>query len=158
MERPSGFRGGQGGGRPPAPELRLPEDYLIHGYFDANSNLREVLIIAHAKACAGVFGHYANGRKRLKNSQLRRFFNHARALEMKLIQMGEDHFPAIRLDILKLLPMALYANSREKVPDRFVTFMEKNVERIHTIRDFREGFLPHFEAVVAYFYYMYPKE
>lgn len=145
-----------GKGQPPRPLApRLPANYLTKGYFDQSGNLHEELIIDHAQQCARAFGARETLNK-MGTSQLRRFFGHARAAEMKL-NMTND-FPAAKLEIKKLIPFASEASSKRKVPECFLEFIEKNVHLVQDEKSFRKGFMQHFEAVVAFFYYLYPKQ
>lgn len=86
----------------------------------------------------------------LTTAQLRRFFQHCRALESKL-RYGAS-WGDVRADFLRLDAAAADAFGKEpkKIPDLFYDFIRKNVAAVKDEKDFLKGFLPHFEAVVAF--------
>jgi len=160
--RPQGGSGSGGGGerrggapRDSAPPRRdaiprggLPEDYLIGlrgGYFDAEGNLRPELIVTQARQVADLLA----GRG-LSTGALRRFFGLARRAE-RYLNTGAS-FPRVRNDLLDMKARAFDAQKRDVVPPAFREFIDENVERaVASERAFRNGFLKHFEYVVAWF-------
>jgi CRISPR-associated protein Csm2 len=135
-----------------APYESLPPEYLTtlpQGYFDADGHLWEGFITKLASDVAKSFG------TRLKNHQLRRFYGHAKAAENRL-KMTND-WEAVNVDVKRLEPYVSEAKGKDKIPQSFYDFMEKNIKAIKNQKDFEDGFIKHFEAVVAYFTYHYPK-
>ncbi|MBU4320220.1 MAG: type III-A CRISPR-associated protein Csm2 [Nitrospinae bacterium] len=130
----------------------LPSDYLsklAKGYFDEKGYLWEDFLTTMAKDVAKSFG------TKLKSHQLRRFYGHAKAAEIRL-KMTED-WDAVNVDVKKLEPFVSEAKGKDKIPQSFYEFIEKNIKAIKKRKDFEEGFMEHFQAVVAYFTYHYPK-
>lgn len=132
---------------------RIPADYLKDGYFDKNHCLFEAFLTTTADQIANSF---SNGYPKLKNHQLRRFYQHARAAENKL-NMTHD-WPCVNVDIKKLRAFVAEAKGKGKVPQEFYEFINKNIENIVDEKSFLKGFLEHFQAVVAYFTYYNPKD
>lgn len=129
----------------------LPAEYttkLSKGYFDTNNRLWEEFVTTMASDVAVLF-------KGLKNHQLRRFYGHAKAAENRLRMTGD--WNAVNLDIKKLSPFASEAKGKDKIPHSFYEFIDTNINAIKTRKDFEEGFMEHFQAVVAFFTYHYPK-
>ena len=124
---------------------------LSNGYFDSNGCLWEDFLTSSASDIAKSFG---TGRVKLKNHQLRRFYGHAKAAENRLLMTGD--WNCVNLDVKKLSSFASEAKGKDKVPDSFYEFIEQNVKQIKSQKDF-QGFMEHFQAVVAYFIYHYPK-
>jgi CRISPR-associated protein Csm2 len=130
----------------------LPENYLSKGYFDEKGHLYVELVTSTAEQVAKAMG---NDNPALTNSQLRRFFGHARAADNRL-NMDED-FNSVNIDIQKLRPFVAEARGKGKVPKSFYDFIDKNLELVKDLKSFKKGFMEHFQAVVAYFYYHFPK-
>jgi len=129
----------------------LPDGYLEklqRGYFDSNGCLWEEFVTTTANAVAQSFG------KGLKNHQLRRFYGHAKAAENRLRMTGD--WSCVNIDIKKLKSFAAEAKGKGKIPSSFYEFIEGNIGAIKGQKDF-EAFLEHFQAVVAFFTYNYPR-
>ena len=89
-------------------------------------------------------------RERLKAHQLRRFFNHCRSIEQRL-RSRQTVWEQERANIAKLSSQAAYASQKtDPIPPSFRRFIDDNVEMIRTEKDFLEGFMEHFEAVVGF--------
>ncbi len=154
----SGGRGGAsrghgGGQRPRDPHAdtvtKYWPDYLKGGYFDDAGNLKteyvcrekvEPLVKAMCEQRTGLTTH-----------QVRRYFGHCRAIETKLRAAGAD-WNSVRPLVCKLDVAAADGASKSpaKVPELFHDFIRRNVAAIKTEKDFVEGFLPHFEALVGF--------
>ncbi len=150
-----GQGGGFGGGRLPnasAPDQRITKiwaDYLKGGYFDAQGNLRieyvsreRVEQLAQAMCASG----------QLTTHQIRRYFGHCRAVETKLRWAGVEWL-AIWPMIKKLDISAADGAAKQpapKIPELFHDFIRSNIAAIKSQKDFLEGFLPHFEAVIGF--------
>lgn len=122
----------------------LPSGYLKDGYFDQDGNLFHQIIqewpetIAQSLARAG-----------LSSTQLRRFFNRAKAIEQQ-----EMPFARLKEDILSLKPIAAASVGREMAPPIFKEFIDKNVELAVISEDsFKRGFITHFQSIVGYLKY-----
>lgn len=136
---------------------RPPDDfwagYLKNGYFDEAGNLLARLVVEDADEVAH---RLAQGRTRdsqgLAPGQLRRFYNKAKALEQK-VDAGVS-FAALVSELRTLQPLAAEAVAKEKAPPEFKTFIDKNLKWAATDqKSFQQGFLVHFQSVVAYFAY-----
>lgn len=130
----------------------IPKDYverLEKGYFDSNGRLWEEFVTTMAKDVAQSFG------KKLKNYQLRRFYGHAKAAENRLRMTGD--WPSVNVDIKKLGAFVAEAKGKDKIPESFYDFIDRNIKAIKMQKDF-DAFLEHFQAVVAYFTYFNPKD
>jgi CRISPR type III-A-associated protein Csm2 len=152
--------GGQSGRRapsgPPRPDtrtdFRFGPDYLAAGYFEQKegkpylrSEVLDSLAVDVAKALGG---------REMKSHQLRRFFNKARGIEAKLER--EKDFEAVKADILGFKRDVAYQVGRGVVPAEFKQFIDRNVElAVEDKKSFKQGFLQHFESVLAYFVYYF---
>jgi CRISPR type III-A-associated protein Csm2 len=123
--------------------------YLRDGYFDANGNLRVEYVSRErveplAQAMAGA-------RPPLTTNQLRRFFQHCRRLE-SCLKSGSQTWGQVRPQVLFLDAAAqdAHGKSPKKIPGLFFDFIRRNVGAIGNQRDFLDGFLPHFEALVGF--------
>lgn len=134
---------------------RLPADYLSGGYLDDKNNLKERYIARNGDADQ-IARELGNAKPAMTNHQLRRFYSHVRAAENKLRMT--DNFPSVLIDLKKLDPFVAEAKGKGKIPDLFYTFMIRNLETVKTKKDFTDGFLEHFQAVVAYFTFHHPKK
>lgn len=142
-----------GGGRVPqkgSPTRQwasLPPDYLRTGYFDGKGNILPEVVIDWPKDIAEKL---ANAKPEMKPSQLRNFFSEARHIEGQL-SAGKD-FESLRGRILQLDSYAASAQTRGNAPPLFKEFIEQNVKwAAKDEKSFVQGFIPHFESVVAYF-------
>jgi len=144
--RPQGFRDSKGGNFPPPP--KLPTDYLQKGYFDDKGNPLPEIIIDWPKAIADTLSGI---RPPMSSSQLRgAFFTEVRRLEKRLDATHD--FNAIRPEILKLRAFAADRRKKRKIPLLFEEFIEANLRwATRGEKEFRKGFVPHFECVVAYY-------
>jgi CRISPR-associated protein Csm2 len=136
-----------GGGNPDS----LPPEYidkLEKGYFDSSGCLWEEFITTMASDIAKSFG------AKLKNHQLRRFYGHIKAADNRL-KMTKD-WDCVKLDVKKLSSFVSEAKGKDKVPESFYKFIDANIKKIEKQKDF-EAFVEHFQAIVAYFTYHYPK-
>jgi len=93
----------------------------------------------------------ACGQPELTQHQLRRFFQHCRALEARL-RARQAAWPALEAEFCKLDAVAADAAGKNppKIPEIFHDFIRRNVAAVHSEREFLQGFLPHFEALVGF--------
>ncbi len=146
---------GPGRAGPPGPRIdrgrdeapSLPPGYLQNGYFDSKGNIIGSLITEWAHDIATKLH---NGSPRIGTAQLRKYFQEARRLQKK-IEEGAS-FDAVRGDIQKLIPYSHEAVKKRKAPPLFEEFVNANMKwALRTRKDFIDGFVNHFECIVAYF-------
>lgn len=120
----------------------LPQGYLERGYFDPQGNLLEEFITTWAEEVAKKL-------ERTKKHQIRRFYNHVKALQRKLDLL--QNYNVINADLKKLIPFAVQAVHRESLRASPILeeFVRKNLERVRDSKTFN-AFVNHFEAVVCY--------
>lgn len=127
----------------------LPDDYLSKGYFDEDGCLREELVTSVAQEVAQSF------LPKLKSSQLRRFYGHIKKAENRLSYT--DDWACVNTEVKKLIPFAhdAAASPKPKVPQTFLEFIKRNLSLVSKENEkaFTKGFVPHFEAVVAFHKY-----
>ena len=132
-------------GASPQQPLRLPEGYLAQGYFDANGYIHPQVVVDWPRDIARKLNE-----AHLETSQLRKFFSEARHIEGQL-NAGKE-FAALRGRILKLDAYAADALKKNNAPPLFKQFIEQNLKwAADNKKSFLDGFIPHFENVVAYF-------
>lgn len=130
------------------PPAELPSGYLAKGYFDEKGNCWPQVIQDWPRQISHSLDQ---SRPQMKTAQLRgRFFTEVRRLETKL-KAGRN-FDAIRPELLKIGAFAEQAVNKKKVPLLFKQFIDANL-RLATKgeKEFTDGFVNHFECVVAYF-------
>lgn len=133
------------GGAPPRQAPGLPQGYLEKGYFDSGGNILPQAVVDWPRAIASSLD--SGG---LKTAQLRKFFDEARHVQGQL-DAGTD-FAALRGRILKLDAYAADAVKKGNAPPLFKQFIQQNLRWASKDEEsFLEGFIPHFESVVAYF-------
>jgi len=117
------------------------------GYFDRNGNLHlafvqrsQVDVLARQMAEDG-----------LTSTQLRRFFQHCRGIEAQ-IKSGQSKWAQVasRFKLLDSAAERARNRPRDSLPDIFYQFIRTNAAAVKTERDFIEGFLPHFEALLGF--------
>jgi len=143
----------RGGREPPG----LSPGYLRGGYFqqDGKSVRREV-IEEWAKEVAQKLSRHKGGRGYIPvmaPGQLRRFYT--RALYLQRISEKRP-FESLMSELDKFKPLAAYAVSKGVAPREFEEFMSRNMNLAvadDTGKSFKEGFMEHFQCVVAYHYY-----
>lgn len=130
---------------PPQQPSGLPPDYLQDGYFDGNGNIFPKVIVEWPRDIATKLDRAGIG-----SAQIRNFFGEARRIEGQL-SAGRD-FDALRGRILQLDAYAASAQIRGNAPPLFKQFIEQNLRwASRDKKSFTDGFIPHFECVVAYF-------
>jgi len=153
--RGAGFRGAkpQGNRRsgPPAAEVGdrghavnpFPPGYPR--YLTDGGHTRVELITAEAENLAARFEA-----DKLKRHQLRSFYDHAKRQLRRLTcgaPFGEVHPEIARL---KAFAADRYGRADNALPKSFKDFIDRNVDAVTDAASFQKGFMPHFEAVVAY--------
>jgi len=122
---------------------RFPEGYP--DYFDSDGILRSEFVTSLAESIAGELGRV---RPKMTMNQLRAFYHHAK-LQEGAIERGRP-FREVWVEISKLKAFARERASKEKIPRFFEQFISRNVDRAKDDKTFSEGFMEHFQAVVAY--------
>lgn len=124
-------------------------DYLDGGYFDAQGHLK-IEYVCREKLEPLVKAMCAD-RSGLTTHQIRRYFGHCRAIETRLRASGSA-WEAVWPDVKKLDVAAADGAAKQpaKIPALFHDFIRRNVAAIRCEKDFVEGFLPHFEALVGF--------
>lgn len=143
-------RRGQYGQQPPEKTLdQMWPGYLAGGYFDADRHLKPELV--SRRLVDPLVSEMGRSRPSLVNHQLRRFFQHCRAIEAKL-KAKTSTWRAEEAGFRKLDAAAADAFGKmpRKIPQLFHDFIQRNVATVKTETDFLEGFLPHFEALVGF--------
>lgn len=133
----------------------LAPDYLQGGFFDENGCLRE-RYLAKGGDADRIAKQLGLDRPPMITHQLRRFYGHVRAAENRL-KMTRN-FPAVNIDLKKLDSFVAEAKGKGKIPDLFYDFITKNLDAVKTEKDFLDGFLEHFQAVVGFFTFHHPKK
>jgi len=134
----------------------LPDRYLVDGYFDAKGNIRCDLISDIAERVAQSLGNAG-----VTSAQLRRFFGQVRSIERQMtrISFGEicPQIESLKAKAANYVGRGSNRDEREK-REVFKQFIDRNVQL--SVADdgkgFKNGFVPHFESVVAYFKYHFP--
>jgi CRISPR type III-A-associated protein Csm2 len=86
----------------------------------------------------------------LNMSQLNRFFRHCRRIQFRL-KRKEIGWDKVRSEVELLCAHAADAYGKgQKIPESFKRFIDSNVKRIHTEKDFIGGFMKHFEALMGF--------
>jgi CRISPR type III-A-associated protein Csm2 len=136
-------------------DFEFGPEYLKDGYFEGEGDqrrLRPEVIDTWAMEAAKLLGN-----RGMKSAQLRRFFGQARGSDAKL-RTGLA-FESLRAGIYGLKRDVAYQVGRKLVPEEFKQFIDRNVElAVQDERSFKEGFVEHFQSVVAYFVYYFREE
>lgn len=149
---PGGGNGGRYHGGSNRPSERVEDywpNYLKGGYFDEQGCLK-IEYVARDKVDPLVRA-MAESQPKLTTHQARRFFSHCRRIERKL-RPDPSAWARVRPDVLFLDEAAADAVGKreKKIPDLFHDFIRQNVAAIKTPADFLDGFLRHFEALIAF--------
>lgn len=120
-------------------------DYLRGGYFDDDGHLK-VEYVSRERV-----EPLARRMPSLTIHQVRRYFGHCRAIETRL-KSGSVQWAGVWPEVKRLDVAAAdgAAKNPPKIPGLFHDFIKRNVDAIKTQRDFLEGFLPHFEALIGF--------
>lgn len=132
----------EGGGRAAGPGA-FPQGYP--DYFDSDNLLKPEFVTNLAEDIARNLG---NERPKMGMHQLRAFYGHVK-LQEGALERGRA-FKEVLLEIKKLKPFASERANKEKVPKYFEEFIARNVDKVVDKHSFVDGFVEHFQAVVAY--------
>lgn len=123
--------------------------YLNGGYFDADGNLKpEYVSRAQVERLVKAM---SRANPLLTPHQIRRFFQHCRAIEARL-KAQTSTWGAEQANFYKLDSAAAdaFGKSPKKIPKLFHDFIQRNVAAVKSADHFLKGFLPHFEALVGF--------
>ncbi len=133
------------------------DDYLNGGYFDSNGSIKCELLTTTAEQKAKELG--SSG---ITYTQLRSFFTQVRAIEREL---ESKKFPQVvpRIQRLEYLVANYVGRGQNEIErqnrEKLKRFIDRNAKLAEKdIPSFKQGFIPHFEAVIAYFKYNYPRK
>jgi CRISPR type III-A-associated protein Csm2 len=134
---------------PPPTEESLSDILRGSGYFDAAGNLRIDFVVRDR--LVPIAKDLANAQPPLTAHQVRRFFQHCRAIEAKL--RAKTSTWAAEEAAFRQLDVAAadaFGKMQPKIPELFHDFIKSNVAAVKNEKDFLKGFLPHFEALVGF--------
>ena len=138
------------GQRPPEKTLdQMWSGYLTAGYFGADHHLKPELV--SRRLVEPLVSEMGRAWPPLVNHQVRRFFQHCRAIEARLkakTSTWSAEEAAFRM--LDVAAADAFGKAHKKIPQLFHDFIQRNVAAVKTEKDFLEGFLPHFEALVGF--------
>ena len=152
----SAYRQNQQGGRyPPQQAQPYPRGYLKGSYFDDKENIKCELLTTRAEQLAKIFVE-----SDITSTQLRQFFVQVRTVEK---QVGQKPFNELIPRIQRLSALVSYFVGRGQnqfIRDKrgvFKLFIDENrVVAESNEKNFKFGFVPHFEAIIAYYKYYNP--
>ena len=123
--------------------------YLNGGYFDTDGNLKHEYV-SRAKV-EPLVKAMSRAEPKLTMHQVRRFFQHCRAIEARL-KAKTTTWGAEKAIFYKLDSAAAdaFGKSSRKIPKLFHDFIQKNVAIVDTEEHFLKGFMLHFEALVGF--------
>ena len=116
---------------------------LKDGYFAQDGFVKESFMCSHSIAIANEFLNSG-----ISNKQIRSFFNKVNQYDI-LTRQNVMHFREARANLLWLLSVAVDKQQKDHVPGCFKTFLEKNIDAIHTEKDLTI-FKEHFETICNY--------
>lgn len=157
---------GGGGRRPHGSDRNTPDEtvdqhwpgYLQGGYFADDGHLRIEYVSREAGRHNGqpygvepLVKFMCSDHAGLTTHQVRRYFGHCRAIETRLRASGVA-WAKVWPEVKKLDIAAADGAAKQppKIPALFQDFIRRNVAAIKSEKDFVEGFLPHFEALVGF--------
>jgi len=85
-----------------------------------------------------------------KQTQLRRFYDEVLRLDAETKTAGREKWDFILPQVHMLVSKAAYAKGREKISDRFLTFIKSSVNQIEDPKDL-SVFASFFEAVMGFY-------
>jgi CRISPR type III-A-associated protein Csm2 len=146
-------------------------DELKKGYFTPNGVIKKDFIVLYPEIIADNLTGFRksdnakDGSNNMSYTQIRSFYECVRVAESAYRYSkdagndSEENKEKLLIKIKRLDGVATYALGRDKptVTKEFRRFIKANVEACNTVEDVVNGFMPHFEALVAYFKYKNPK-
>lgn len=134
--------------RPPPRQSRLPQGYLQKGILDpANKQPWPEVICDWPRQIAKCLSEVDD---RMTMAQIRKF--HGEMLRIKQKLEATKDFETARSEIRSMCQFAHDSVKKRKAPSEFEEFIQKNVEEACKSPDhFLNGFVVHFQGVVAFF-------
>lgn len=121
---------------------------------DEKGNLRKELLSTDALEYAKRFGNPSDGRNKLTNHQIRRFYNEVKALEAKIEATESfEHNEALVHMLRAKVAYARNKSGQGRVPEEFKNFIEDCVKEIDKAKDKKQSFSDFtrfFEAIIAF--------
>lgn len=114
-------------------------------YFDSDGILKCEYLTERAERIAQAFG---NAKPKLTPHQLRAFYQHVKR-QQGALKNGRP-FREVLVEICKLKPFAVERAQKDKIPTEFKEFICRNVDKVKDQKTLLDGFVEHFQAVVAY--------
>lgn len=134
---------------PPPTEESLSDILRRSGYFDAAGNLRIDFVLRDR--LVPIAKDLANAQPPLTVHQIRRFFQHCRAIEAKLrAKTSTWAAEEAAFGQLDVAAADAFGKKPPKIPELFHDFIKLNIAAVKNEKDFLKGFLPHFEALVGF--------
>ncbi|MFZ2323278.1 MAG: type III-A CRISPR-associated protein Csm2 [Ignavibacteriaceae bacterium] len=120
---------------------------LEEGYFNDKGYLKPEYLLEYPQKLAEFF---AGQSEQNKVAQVRKFFDQIRLSEGKY-KLSKD-FDSIVPELYELIPLLESTKNRKHITQEFQDYLTANLkEAVKTAVNFNKGFLPHFQALVAYY-------
>ena|SRR3990172_8320107 len=120
---------------------------LKNGYFNEKGYLKSEYQVDYPQKLANFFAGQGDQNK---IAQIRKFFDQIRLIEGKF-KLKKD-FDSVVPELNSLLSLLEYAKNRKHITQEFQDYLSANIqEGVKTSKDFEKGFIPHFQALVAYY-------
>lgn len=132
-----------------SPPAGLPTGYLSGGYFEKKNDkdyLREEVFIEWAKKVS-----QALQAQKMTSAATRRFFNKLRAVEYEYKNKQDKDFDRVREKLSAFPRDVAYTENRGVTPHLFTRFIELNIAQAKESPKHFDGFIEHFQSVIAYF-------
>jgi len=141
--------------------VQLSSEYLRAGYFDEERHVWPGLLTSNGRPDRNLDARIATDLDRalvalrfgsndpIKAAQLRHFYNYAKQIEARL--RGGQSLEELVARLLRMEGLAKYAVGRGVACEPLAGFVHANVLWAQQSgKAIEQGFIPHFEAVVAY--------
>lgn len=120
---------------------------LKNGYFNEKGYLKPEYQIDYPQKLANFFAGQGDLNK---IAQIRKFFDQVRLIQGKF-KLKKD-FDSLVPELNELLSLLEYAKNRKHITQEFQNYLSANIlEGVKTSKNFEKGFIPHFQALVAYY-------
>jgi len=130
----------------------LGSDYLKCGYFDSANRPKAEIITSLAFSVASELKQTG-----MTTHQIRNFYNKVMYLKRRL-DSGQP-FEEIQWRLQTLHRDAANAVGKNNAPEKFKQFIDKNTDlAVKDPHSFKNGFIQHFQSVVAYLNYLEEKK
>lgn len=136
------------------PPTGLPAGYPGE-YFDSKGNIKGEIITSTAEEVAKILGNARFGSKTLAYGQFRKFYAQAMVVKSGL-EAGQD-FLSLRPKLLSLIPLTANAVGAGNAPLVLKQFIEANVTVAQRDEKHFKAFITHFQSVIEYFKYHFPR-